>query len=753
MHHPALALVTRDLRLTLRGRTLPMVLIACSALLFIGALLMIANVRAAAAGRTFLLAAANLQVVLITVIAAVLVAGSVSEEKETGGLDLLLMTGMTPFSLLAGIAGGRVVALLATLLVQVPFLVMGVTAGGVLPGQVAAAFAVLASHAVFCTGLAVWTSLLTASHGRAAAWMAGVVATITLVGYSLGSPGITPFGALAGVFANPVAFAFTTVWCAVYAGAGLGCFGLACLTFERALAGAGAPRTETARPPRRARPGLKNGMYWKDYHFLYGGADGITLRVALFLAGVLLAGAGAILRGAWGDSLLTFSAGAGLAVSTSMLAFELLYQSARMFRSDVLEGAQDTLRLLPGRPRALVGQKQRALLHIIAPLLLAWLICLCLATPLPLYLTLVLAFLMILIAYSFHVGVADLSLETGWWSIPLGLVRVGGIWFAFFGLLAIIAGAGGGIVLLAGLILFILLFNALEVNGISHLVLNYLASDPSERTPMKPWRRVLMLLGDASSRPGRVTRTVRYVRRRGPPPPPTATPVPEPVVARAPAVSPWAGVGRTLGTRILVVTLSMTVVAFVRSRGIAEALRLTGAALFLAETLLRGVTYHLVRPRGGPYDRATARAALRRSDLQLAAALAPYVVGWVLGMSVHRSEFIWLEWIAGGLVAALALIFHLMTASLALCIGLLSLPVSLLAAAALVATGRIMMAFVWLPGLPAVALLAFLLYGGRLRENILYKLSEPPAIRHSPMAVLAALGHVLTLTPNRRKRS
>ena len=43
MHHPALALITREIRITLRGRTLPMVLIACRVLLFIGAVVMLAH--------------------------------------------------------------------------------------------------------------------------------------------------------------------------------------------------------------------------------------------------------------------------------------------------------------------------------------------------------------------------------------------------------------------------------------------------------------------------------------------------------------------------------------------------------------------------------------------------------------------------------------------------------------------------------------------------------------------------------------
>ena len=125
MHHPALALLTREVRLTLRGRTLLLVLLAIGIILLFAGPAVLANSRAVAAGRGFLLFAANLQIFLITLMTAVLVAGAVSEEKESGAIDLLLMTGMSPFSLLAGLAGGRVVALLAALAAQLPFLVLG----------------------------------------------------------------------------------------------------------------------------------------------------------------------------------------------------------------------------------------------------------------------------------------------------------------------------------------------------------------------------------------------------------------------------------------------------------------------------------------------------------------------------------------------------------------------------------------------------------------------------------------------------
>lgn len=541
MHHPALALVTREIRVTLRGRTLPMVLIACSVLLFIGAVVMIANVRAAAAGRTFLLAAANLQVVMITVIAAVLVAGSVSEEKETGGLDLLLMTGMTPFSLLAGIAGGRVVALLATLLVQLPFLALAFTAGGVFKGQIFAAFAVLASHAAFCTGLALWTALVTGSHGRAAAWMVGVNAFITLLAAAFGHPGAGPFGALAGIFNQPGSYSFPFGWCALYGGAGFLLFILSCLSLHWALAGAGAVRRETAQAKRRGRPDAGNAMFWKDYHFLYGGFRGVAMRMGLLAGGVAIALLGAHTRGARDDALVLVAFEAAFALSTTMIGFDLLYQSARMFRADILEGAQDSLRCVPVRARPFVGQKQKAFFLVQAPVLAVWLVAAVMCEPLPFPLTYVAAFFFLLVAYSFHIGIADLSLEAGWWSIPLGCIRIGGIWLLYFISLGFLFMFLGGFVLLAGMIIMALVFASLESQCITHLVLNYLATDPSERKQRTLLQQVTMFFrGDPACKPMRRTFTrtstsprdhggvgarsttaaARMPRKRNPPKPP-----------------------------------------------------------------------------------------------------------------------------------------------------------------------------------------------------------------------------------------
>ena len=208
MHHPALALLTREVRLTLRGWTLMLVLLAVGVLLFFAAPAMLSNSRVVAAGRSFLLFAANFQVVLITLISAILIAGAVAEERESGSTDLLLMTGMSPFSLLAGLAGGRITALLATLAAQFPFLVMGITAGGVLPGQVIASFSVLAAHAILCTGLAVWIALETRTHAMAVTGLLASVFGGQMLAAFFDLSGVSAFSVLEEVFENPAGYSF-----------------------------------------------------------------------------------------------------------------------------------------------------------------------------------------------------------------------------------------------------------------------------------------------------------------------------------------------------------------------------------------------------------------------------------------------------------------------------------------------------------------------------------------------------------------
>ncbi|MFO1520544.1 MAG: hypothetical protein U1G05_00575 [Kiritimatiellia bacterium] len=495
MHHPALALLTREVRLTLRGRTLLLVLLAVGILLFFAGPAMLANSRAGAAGRGFLLFAANLQIVLITLMTAVLVAGAVSEEKESGAIDLLLMTGMSPFSLLAGLAGGRVVALLAALAAQLPFLVLGITAGGVLPGQVMASFAVLTSHAVLCTGLALWLALETRTHAMALAGMLAVILGVANVAAFLGVRGMSAFAVLDGVFENPAGFTFPASWCLKCLALGAACFAAACLRFRTcAIAGDLSTRVLPAALRRpRARPYAGNAVYWKDRHFLHGGLTGVVAR-----AGVpMLAGLGAAIQaarlGGGPDEIPRMVGAAVMGLAYALFWLELVFHSARMFRTDRQEGTVDDLLGLPVAANKVMNQKESALALSLAPYVVLWVLGLALADPRELPGTLALTLPGLMLAYVLHLIISEQSLSVGWWSIPLGIITLGGIGFLCMVLsgfiLLVTLGMGGIIVFPVLLFLYVRL-----VIGLRKSLARKFLTPPdtrwaSGRLDGRPWRR------------------------------------------------------------------------------------------------------------------------------------------------------------------------------------------------------------------------------------------------------------------------
>ena len=468
MHHPALALLTREVRLTLRGWTLMLVLLAVGVLLFFAAPAMLTNARAATTGRSFLLFAANFQVIIITLISAILIAGAVAEERESGSIDLLLMTGMSPFSLLAGLAGGRVTALLATLAAQFPFLVMGITAGGVLPGQVVASFSVLAAHAVLCTGLAVWIALETRTHAMA---VAGLIATVfggQMLSSFLGLPGVSAFSVLAEIFENPAGYTFPKAWCVINLLAGTGFFTAACLRFRsRAVAGVervGARPDQRVRPRRRPAPGY--AFFWLDQYFLHMGPRGLLLRFGLLLLiGVATATKYAMAGGTL-EQCLEIAGGTIASIAFTLFWLELAFQSARMYRMDLQTGTLDDLRAIPAAAEKIVNQKENALTVSLLPYIGGWVLGSMLMGGGDAAEMIATTFPVLILSFLVHLLIAELSLTMGWWSIPLAMVSLGGlslITLIFGGLLMMVTfGLGGIFAVIGGIVLYIKLVRHLR---------------------------------------------------------------------------------------------------------------------------------------------------------------------------------------------------------------------------------------------------------------------------------------------------
>lgn len=105
-------------------------------------------------------------------------ATAITEEKEEDTLGLLKMAGLNPVSILLGKSTSRLLSALLLLLVQLPFVLLAITLGGVTLTQVAAAYCSLAAFLVLAANLGLVCSVCCRRGGSAA-----FANTLLLAGY------------------------------------------------------------------------------------------------------------------------------------------------------------------------------------------------------------------------------------------------------------------------------------------------------------------------------------------------------------------------------------------------------------------------------------------------------------------------------------------------------------------------------------------------------------------------------------------
>jgi hypothetical protein len=122
-----------------------------------------------APGLRFLQEIVWVNLVCITLAGLSYFASAITEEKEEMMLGLLRMTNLSPVSILLGKSTSRLVGALLLLLVQVPFILLAVTLGGVALIQIAAAYATLLAYLFLVCNLALLLSVLFRTTTLAAA--------------------------------------------------------------------------------------------------------------------------------------------------------------------------------------------------------------------------------------------------------------------------------------------------------------------------------------------------------------------------------------------------------------------------------------------------------------------------------------------------------------------------------------------------------------------------------------------------------
>jgi ABC-type transport system involved in multi-copper enzyme maturation permease subunit len=404
---PAFALFERALRL--ETRSLLMCLARVGLLVIILLVLFPVQTMArvgmyGAPGLRFLEPMVWINLICITLAGLSYFASAITEEKEEMTLGLLRMTDLNPVAILLGKSTSRLVGALLLLLVQVPFVLLAVTLGGVGMVQIAAAYSTLLAYMFLICNLALLLSVIFRNTA-----MAGGVGLFFLIVFFFGSywagsleSDLVSSGrinATSGIW--PTITAFIEHWRAAspgerisvifrtgFSGPAIGfqvvsnlvmgvlLFLLAWLVFDWFTR-----EEKDAAPARRWLIGRKNrpsripphligpsALTWKDFTFVGGGKIGLLLKFGLVAALVGLCNFISYQT----NSRITWQFEGGTLIWSSFLitAIWLSLEASRIFKDEVRWKTLSSLITLPISIQELAYRKAIGALASTLPLLI-----------------------------------------------------------------------------------------------------------------------------------------------------------------------------------------------------------------------------------------------------------------------------------------------------------------------------------------------------------------------------------------------
>lgn len=369
------ALLLRRLRLDLRGAAGHAIrLFAGACLLFTIFVVVQSPVLMGAPGLMVYRWIVWVDSLFISVASITVFASIISGEREQGTLALLRMTGMSPLSLLLGQGVSGVVIGCLLIAVQLPFVVLTITLGGVLWDQVLATFAALLAHLVLCSGIGLFWSVLCMRPGTASSFT-----LLSQFGLWLGpwltryaASGLTFKGWISGATEdlidaatiwldqrlvwsqlNSIASSFGALplvsaqfWFSIVAGAGLlvaAAWFLDRRPFETPVY---SPIVIRLWRSSGHRAWSRCAFAGKDYRQFMGGAKGLAARVILYplvplLVAYLLVTFGSVRMEAEDVASMVFWFAAGF------LTIEAAAVASRVFRNELAELTWSSLAVLP----------------------------------------------------------------------------------------------------------------------------------------------------------------------------------------------------------------------------------------------------------------------------------------------------------------------------------------------------------------------------------------------------------------------
>ena len=318
-------------------------------------------------------------------------ASSITEEKEEGTLGLLRMTELSPVAILLGKSTSRFVGGLLLLLVQLPFVMLAITLGGVRLDQVIGCYALLAAFLFFACNVGLLASVVCARAGTASLLTAAIVAAYLAWPLALENlpPGwkahvqeliltFTTPALLDDILHNFSAQTFLMPGALALLAGGLVTFLVGWALFERFAGKEPSWEKWSNRDPRargwqsalQARPGRAwdNAICWRDYFYFHGGTRLTWLKSLTYFIGALWLGV-SMLNGSNSltDYHLNAYFGALFTCSLIVVIFDSLFATSRIFRLERKDRTLSSLMILPAHSDALIKAKFRAVFLSLFP--------------------------------------------------------------------------------------------------------------------------------------------------------------------------------------------------------------------------------------------------------------------------------------------------------------------------------------------------------------------------------------------------
>ncbi len=310
------------------------------------------SAQVTAPGLDFFQYITTLNLIFITVLGVTLFASVITEEKEVGSLNLLLMTGLTTFTLLLSKSTSKMIVGMLLILAQLPFSIMAVTLGGVSMRQIIAVYMVLFTYIFFISNLALFFSVITSKTYRAASWTFVVIAAFYIL--SLIFPlvaWISPFSLvftilITGFKGNVVSLQIVIMWAC-----SLSFFAISMYIFNyftRISTNNGPLRVPlSSKKKLRLFPvprTWKNAIAWKEYFFTSGGTFGIVV-ISCLLA--LVIGGGIYFSTLNGSPKFEDIGGIFLVTGGIVFGLQCVYLSSTIFNHELEEKTFSTLMMMP----------------------------------------------------------------------------------------------------------------------------------------------------------------------------------------------------------------------------------------------------------------------------------------------------------------------------------------------------------------------------------------------------------------------